>query len=129
MKYLFECSSCGHQWEAEFKVEDFDKVKSSTLPCPKCSSEGSYKFDPSGVQVCFVGLQWSDKNYREKKYRKARSKYMAQRQKTNNCTPKLAPNYKGERTSSWKEARQEAAADGKFSETYDHLVAAEESGS
>jgi len=126
MKYKFVCSSCDHSQVEDHSPTALKTLKKSGVPCQECEATAAYTFDPQGVQVCFKGFQWSDKNYREKKYRKERSKYMAARQKKNNYTPKLAPNYKGERTSSWKEARAEAQADGKFAETYDHLVRKED---
>lgn len=126
MKYQFVCPDCGHVQVEEHSPNDLSRLKEEGVECTSCGSTSEYKFDPTGVQVCFKGFQWADKNYREKEYRNKRSKYMASRQKKNNYTPKLAPNYKGERTSSWKEARAEAQADGKFAETYDHLVKAEQ---
>jgi transcription elongation factor Elf1 len=126
MKYQFVCPDCGHVQVEEHSHEELQALKESGVPCENCESTSQYAFDPSGVQVCFKGFQWADKNFKEKEYRNKRSKYMAARQKKNNYTPKLAPNYKGERTSSWKEARAEAQSDGKFAETYDHLVREEE---
>lgn len=126
MKYQFVCSHCGNVQIEKHSHEDFESLKESGVTCQKCENVARYQFDPSGVEICFTGMQWADKNFREKTYRNKRSKYMASRQKKNNFTPKLAPNYKGERTASWKEARAEAANEGKFAESYDHLVREEE---
>ena len=126
MKYQFVCPDCDHVQVEAHSPNDLASLKESGVECVECGATSEYTFDPSGVQVCFKGFQWADKNHREKEYRKKRSKTMASRQKKNNYTPKLAPNYKGERTSSWKEARAEARSDGKFAETYDHLVQKEE---
>jgi len=127
MKYQFVCTSCSHTQVENHPHEDLASLKESGVSCEVCSEEAQYFFDPKGVEICYKGFQWADKNHKEKTFRNSRSKYMASRQKKNNITPKLAPNYKGERTGSWKEARAEAASDGKFSETYDHLVREENS--
>lgn len=122
MKYDFKCSSCDHTWEVRMKATEFREIKDDGLPCPECDETSHYEFNPGDLEVCWKGFQWADKNYREKKYRKNRSEYMDKRQREVNYVPKLAPNYKGERTKTWKEAREAARADGKFVETYDHLV-------
>lgn len=129
MKYDFKCNSCDHIWEAQMKANEFREIKEDGLDCPECDQGTAFnQFNPGAVEVCYKGFQWSDKNYREKKYRKDRSKYMDKRQRDVNYVPKLAPNYKGQRTKTWKEARDAARDDGKFVETYDHLVSKEESG-
>lgn len=128
MKYDFKCDECGSETVHSMSVDAFKDVKDSGVPCEDCGSTAEYRFNPEDVEVCYVGFQWADKNFREKKYRANRAEYMSARQKKNNFTPKLAPNYKGERTSSWKEARAEARSDGKFAETYDHLVEKEQRG-
>jgi hypothetical protein len=127
MKYSFHCDSCGVVSIQKHSPKDFKTLKESGSPCTTCGVLAHYVFDPQGVQVCFKGDSWADKNFKEKSYRNNRSKVMANRQNQHHHVPKLAPNYKGEQTSSWKEARAEAQADGKFSETYDHLVHEEDS--
>lgn len=123
MQYQFKCP-CGNTFTQTHPHQSLPKLKEEGTLC-SCGKVAVYSFDPSGVQVCFKGFEWADKNYKEKTYRKSRTSYMNRRQKENRITPKLSPNYKGERTQSWKEAQQEARSEGKISETYDHLVKAE----
>lgn len=127
MKYDFRCSNCDHQWEVKMKANDFKEIKDEGLPCTSCEDGTAFnEFNPGDIQVAYKGLQWADKNYKEKKYRKKRSKYMQQRQDKNHYKPTLAPNYKGQRTKNWKEARDAARDDGKLDFTYDPLVKKEE---
>ena len=105
-------------------------MKKSGIPCSECDSIAYYKFNPGNIQISYKGLQWSDKNYKEKKYRKDRSKKMDYRQKKNNKIPKLAPNFRGDVTKNWKEAHEAAKSDKdcKWSESYIPYVKAEENG-
>ena len=122
MKYDFKCKKCEHCFETEMPALTFKEVKEEGLPCEKCDGKAFNVFNPSNLQISFKGVQWADKNYKEKKYRKERSEYLAARQKINHRTPTLIPNYKGEQTGSWKEAKEAARDDGKLDFTYDHLV-------
>lgn len=122
MKYDFKCKECEGTHEVKMVASDFRKIKEDARECPECGGNAFYSFNPGNIQVSYKGFQWADKNYKEKKYRKKRSKYLKTRQKEVNKTWELQPNYKGQRTHNWKEARAEAKKDGKISETYDHLV-------
>lgn len=125
MKYDFECTECSHVWEVEMRVPEFLKIKSEGIPCTECKAISFNKFNPSQTQVCFVGDAWADKNYKEKAYRTNRTNRIKAAKKDKVFTPTLVPNYKGEETKTWREARAEAVNDGKIGATFDHLVAAE----
>lgn len=125
MKYDFVCKDCGILSTFDMSVEEFTEQK-NTKRCVPCGGDLEFRFDAKSVDFCFSGDAWPDKNYKEKAYRKNRSSYVASRQAKNNFVSKLVPNYKGEETSTWREAQQEAAADGKISETYEPLVQKEE---
>jgi hypothetical protein len=127
MRYDFKCEKCDRTWEVGMKVEDFREIKDQGLSC-ECGGNAFNVFNPSKVEVCYVGFQWADKNFKEKEYRTQRSGYLAKRQREVNKVPTLAPNYKGEKTASWKEAQDLARSEGKISETYDHLVTKEKQG-
>lgn len=126
MKYEFVCSACDHVQTVDMGVSELDKAKETGTACEVCADTAYYKFNVSGVQFCFKGDAWSDKNFREKKYRKARSAYMADRQSKHHKTPTLKPNYKGQETGSWREAQEAARSEGKVSETYEPLVRREQ---
>jgi hypothetical protein len=121
MKYDFQCDSCSSLETVDISPQDFDTVRSEGIPCD-CGKTKAYKFTTDDVSFCFRGDAWSDKNYREKEYRKRRSAYMDQRMKTNHKKPTLVPNYKGETAQTWEEVRDAAAADGKNTLTYEPLI-------
>lgn len=121
MKYDFVCKSCAVVSTFDMSVDEFTEQKNAKR-CLPCGGDLEFRFDAKSVDFCFAGDAWADKNYREKEYRKGRSAYLASRQSKNHHVPKLVPNYKGEETKTWKEARQEAATEGKLTETYDALV-------
>lgn len=124
MKYSFRCSTCNLSFEEKHSPLRLEALKESGVEC-QCGGRADYYFDPKGIQVSFTGDSWADKNYKEKAYRANRSSQMQARQNRHVFKPRLAPNYKGERTSSWKEARNEAAADGKDTRVYDQFVTKE----
>lgn len=127
MRYDFKCEDCNATWEAELSIPEFQGAKQAGIACLHCEGGRAYNvFNPAGIQVSYKGFQWADKNYREKAARKHRSVQMAARQNAAHRKPALAPNFNGERTQTWKEARDAARDAGKVHETYDHLVAAEE---
>lgn len=122
MKYEFVCEDCENVQTEEMDVDQFDDAKESGVSCTSCDGTAEYQFSTAGVEFCFRGDAWTDKNYREKKYRKQRSSYMASRQEKNHKRPTLKPNYKGQEADSWKEAQEAARSDGKVAETYEPLV-------
>lgn len=112
MKYDFKCEACSTVKEVDMRPDKFREVKGDGIPCQECGEGTAYNvFNPGDIQVCYEGFQWADKNYREKKYRKNRSKKMSVRQSKNWKKPSLVPNYKGERTKNWKEAYEAAKSD------------------
>jgi predicted nucleic acid-binding Zn ribbon protein len=122
MKYEFVCSACDHVQTNDLSIPEFEKAKEAGVECKACEATADYQFSTAGVQFCFKGDAWADKNYKEKKYRKNRSKYMAQRQDKNHIRPTLKPNYKGQEADSWKEAQEAARDDGKQTASYEPLV-------
>lgn len=126
MKYDFQCTACGAVETLELGLDQFESYKKEGTSCTSCD-EGiaRFKFDVGNIQFSFKGDAWADKNYKEKAYRKNRSRYMAQRQAKNVKKPTLQPNYKGQEAASWKEARDAARDDGKAVETYEPLITAE----
>lgn len=129
MKYDFRCEECGEVETLELALDEFEAKKADGTPCVSCEGgTAQFKFDTSGICFSFKGDAWSDKNYKEKEYRKNRSRYMARRQAKNNKRPTLKPNYKGQEAASWKEAQDAARADGKVHESYEPLISAERAG-
>lgn len=123
MKYDFKCNTCNHIFEVEMSVKEYRGARSEGVPCISCEDgNATPSFNVEGTSVCFTGFDWSDKNYKEKEYRKNRSAYLGTKQKETHHVHKLVPNYKGERTESWREARENAKRDGKSTRSYEPLV-------
>jgi hypothetical protein len=122
MQYKFDCD-CGHSFTEEMSPKAFDKIEGEGIPCPECDSNASYDFEPGDLDVCFQGGGWRDKSLRERKYRQKRSQKLARRQKEKHNVPELQPNFRGQPTESWREARALAEKeDGYIHETYDPKV-------
>ena len=127
MKYEFACE-CGAETTVEASPTELDILKDKGVDCPECDKTAEYQFEPGDIDVCFRGGGWRDKSLREREYRQNRSKKMAERQKKHHNVPELQPNFRGQRTESWREARNLAAkADGYFPETYDEKVESDDS--
>jgi transcription elongation factor Elf1 len=122
MKYDFQCESCNTLTEVKCSHRDFEAKKASGVSCRSCGATAQYVFNPSGVQISFTGDAWSDKNYKEKAYRKRRSAYMKQRQNLVHKRPELIPNYEGEEAGSWEEAADAARQAGKNDQSYQPLI-------
>jgi hypothetical protein len=138
MKYEFVCNKCEETIDVKMDPDVFRRHKDeihgpdelehrSEDRSELCSCEDAqfvHQFNPSGLQVCWKGLQWAGKNYKEKKYRKGRSKKLGKKQKEEHHVPELKPNYKGQRTESWRAAKNEAQKDNRprLETTYDPLI-------
>jgi hypothetical protein len=125
--YSVECPACREVSQIKRSPKELPELKARGALCPACGqAQASYVFQPGGLQVNFAGGVWSDKNSREKSYRAARAETLGRRQKDNNWTPTLQPNFQGEQTDSWKEAQSMARSRGSVApETYDNLVRTE----
>lgn len=122
MKYDYKCEKCGATHEVKMIASEFQEIKEEARKCLECGGDAFYDFNPGSIEVSYKGFQWADKNYKEKRYRKKRSNYLKTRQKEVNPTWELQPNYNGERTHNWREAREMAKQDGKIHESFDPLV-------
>lgn len=120
MKYDFKCDSCKSVETFDMDLTTFEESKAG-IPC-SCGKTRVFKFDVKSVDFVFTGDSWSDKNYKEKAYRKDRSSYMASRQAQNSHAAKLMPNYNGEETNTWTEARDAARDAGKSTASYEPLI-------
>jgi predicted nucleic acid-binding Zn ribbon protein len=126
--YSVSCSECGHSEDLRLTFAQYDEAKTEPLPCPKCSKGLTFDFAPGNVSFVMKDGPsggWASKANKERKYRAARNKVLDQKTRDHVLTPKLQPNYNGEETGTWKEARQAAQVDGKAPETYDPYVAKE----
>jgi len=86
-------------------------------------------FDGQGVSFVLKGYGWSSKDGREKVYRAKRSAEMGRKMREAHQKSEMVPNYNGEPTESWREARELAKKGGKNSRSYDNKVEQERTGS
>ena len=113
MLYDYKCESCSEVFEANQTVSEMEAVKESGIPCPACAGGVALRtFNPGSVHFVLKGDGWASKMIRESSYREKRSLQMAERQRdTYGPPPSLVPNYKGEETESWTEAKTRATQD------------------
>jgi hypothetical protein len=113
--YEIVCEKCDIKLDKRLTFSEFDEVKSGSkeLACV-CGLPLRFGFAPGTLG--FIMKEgpsggWATKSIKENQYRKQRGAVMKQRQKDHVLTPKLQPNYKGEETGTWREAKESARKD------------------
>ena len=127
--YPYECEDCGHQFEIQMKMSDYDSTKKP--PCPACDSASVFRIYTSPM-ISFPGDGWATKNNRIAGQMKNKNKRLAAKEremKGDGMVPKLAPNVDGERVSSWSEATKLAKSKGKNTSGYESYARKEKTGS
>ena len=126
--YPYECQSCGHQFEIEMRMSEYDpKVKP---PCPECKSEEVLRLLTAPL-INLVGDGWSGKDHRIAGQMREKNKRLAAKEremKGDGMIPKLAPNVGGERVDSWSEATKLAKSKGKSTAGYEKYARQEKAG-
>jgi hypothetical protein len=111
--YTFKCSVCEKITEAELPISIDQKAVHP--PCMFCGEPCNYFWVPSVPQIVFrdgATGSWPSKGNRFKQYRQKESERAATRQKARYGEAKVAiPNYKGEETGTWEEAKSQAIKD------------------
>jgi hypothetical protein len=92
---------------------DYESVKLGvkSLECASCQGKASIAFNPGEVTFVLKDGEsggWQSKAIKENKYRGRRREIMAKREQDHVFKTRLIPNYKGEETGTWKDAREEA---------------------
>jgi hypothetical protein len=122
------CEKCNAKVDRRLTFSEFDEVKSGAkeLVCG-CGSPLKLGFSPGTLG--FIMKEgpsggWATKSIKENQYRKKRGAAISQKQKDHVMVPKLQPNYKGEETGTWREAKEAARKDrGDLSaSSYDPLI-------
>ena len=127
--YTMKCESCQKSVEKRLSFEAYEALEAgtNTVPCPACTGKLGLVFDPCNVSFVLRDGEsggWVSKAMRENKYRAERVGVMGRRQRDHAPNPKLTPNFAGETTNTWAEARQ-AAYDKAIQETQDTSAARE----
>lgn len=121
--YSIVCKGCG-------KIEDrkltFSEMDAFAEIC-SCGSSLEVGFMPCAVNFTLKDGPsggWASRAIKEKQYREKRREILAKKEKDHVYTPSLVPNFNGEQTESWREARETARTVlGEASaKSYDNLV-------
>lgn len=142
--YATKCDKCGNEHDLRLSFADYDAVKLGVklLECGSCQGNVALVFDPGDVKFVLKDGEsggWASKANKENAYRAKRHAYMGQRQAAHVKPTKLRPNFAGQETGSWEEARKEAfdvalqetgsmVAASEASSTYDPFVKTEKTG-
>ena len=130
-QYNTKCLSCAKTNELRLSFSNYDAVRlgTKTLECTACQGQVDFVFCPGDVSFVLRDGEsggWISKSMRENKYRANRVGVMERRQRDHAPNPKLTPNFAGEVTHTWADAKQ-AAYDKALGETQDHSAAREAS--
>ncbi len=111
--YDFRCEDCRFLQEEEASMKDFKTV---TPKCKECGGKCVYEFTPTVVQFALKdgpSGSWPSKGNRFKQYRAKRSEEMGRRQQDRygHLNRDALPNYQGQLTEDWREARDIAMKD------------------
>jgi len=126
--YGYSCTACEKVHEGEASMSSF---KEHHPNCPSCGSTCNYVWIPSVPQVALKdgpSGSWPSKGERFKNFRAKQSETMGKRQRDRYGEVKSAvPNYMGQETSSWAEARESALKErgAASAATYDAKVSEE----
>lgn len=129
--YDFRCTNleCGIEIEDDASMDSFKEHHPS---CPDCNSPMNYFWSPTVIQVVLrdgSSGSWPSKGNRFKNYRAKQAEKMAFKQidRYGHIKRDSVPNYKGQETSSWREARDFAQKEKgpEAASTYDSKVADE----
>jgi len=111
--YTYKCTSCEKISEYELPITSDQKALHP--PCHHCGDPCNYHWIPSVPQIVLKdgpSGSWPSKGNRFKQFRQKQSEIMAKRQRDRYGEPKTAlPNYKGEETGTWEEAKSQAIKD------------------
>lgn len=58
MTYEYQCTSCGHQWEAEQRISDPPLTE-----CPKCKASAAKRLISGGTGFVLQGTGWAKDKY------------------------------------------------------------------
>ena len=125
--YSTRCEGCGCAESIRLSFVDYESVKLGvkTLECSSCHAKVVLAFNPGNVNFVMKDGEsggWQSKAVRENTWRAKHRVEMARRERDHVFKTKLIPNYEGQQTENWREAKEHARKDGKDTATYDPLV-------
>jgi hypothetical protein len=127
--YTTCCEGCGTRSNTRLSFSDYDAVCQGTksLECLSCHGKVVLKFNPGDVTFVLKDGEsggWTSKAMRENKYRARHQRVMERRQRDHAPTTKLVPNFAGQVTDNWREAKSMAYEEA-YRETKNASVAQE----
>jgi len=110
--YTMECQTCHNQRQHKLTFEQYDLANKGAFPL-SCSCGGMAKliFNPAGVGFVLkdgISGGWMSKASKENAYRANRRQVLTRKERDHVSPKKLRPNFQGQETSSWSEARDTA---------------------
>lgn len=110
--YTTQCQSCNNQESRKLTFEQYNLVQKGEMPLT-CTCGGQVKlvFNPSGVGFVLRDGEsggWVSKASKENAYRADRRKVMTRRERDHVKPKKLQPNFQGQETVNWQDARDAA---------------------
>jgi hypothetical protein len=118
--YNTQCRGCGRCADRKLTFAQYDLAKEDQLRLDcACGGQVELVFDPSEVSFVLKDGEsggFVSKALRENAYRKRRCETMAQRERDHVRPNRLQPNFQGQTTSTWEEAKDAA-----YQSTYDKV--------
>jgi hypothetical protein len=128
--YTTKCQVCEQPGTVRLTFAEYDEVQagSRTLTCSneECGGWAQIQFDPGAVAFVLKDGEsggWISKAGKENKYRAGHRKEMARRERDHVFKSRLQPNYGGQLTGSWKDAKEAA-----YEATFDKVKQQHDSG-
>jgi len=107
--YNTECKDCQKAQDRKLTFKQYDLVSKGQLRLDcDCGGQAQIVFNPSNVGFVLKDGEsggWVSKGAKENAYRASRSREMKRRQKEHVKPKELQPNFQGQTTSSWEEAK------------------------
>lgn len=131
MIYEFECKQCGDRTDRRVRVAKRNDPQLCEVP--ECGGVAVYRFNPENTGFVLKGHGWPSRDARASKSMKAKQRAAKAKSRDNVLRPTLQPNFAGQSTETWADARDAAHQHNaaKVTETpldvssYDTLVEAE----
>jgi len=121
--YTIVCSSCSKTEDRRLTFSERDVFEGAC----GCGGKLEIGFTPTAVAFTLrdgPSGGWASRAIKENQYRAKRREMLAQKEKDHVYTPSLIPNFGGQETGDWREAKEEARVNlgEEASKSYDRLV-------
>lgn len=106
MIYEFQCQKCEDQTDRQVRMAK----RNDPLPCERsdCDGEAVYRFNPENTSFVLKGFGWPTRDAKATKSMKAKQWAAKKKARDNVLRPTLQPNFAGQDTESWADAKDAA---------------------